>query len=222
MLIYSKKLDRNRDEVMKDFLTNGRFTGYILTGLLDELKGMSIDDFCVSAGVDPATGGDLRGEATEFGSSVSKTIRLDLMFEIDDKGEIKLRINAEPQSLRYNYKETDSESYSLIGRGVYYAAMALAMEVQDKESFHSLRKVHSVWICYERPIANVYEPFLRYKMSPEFGYTYHNDNTSIHTNKHKFDDGNLLSVIFISVPDLERAVTAYNKQKYKEEYDYEF
>ena len=59
-------------------------------------------------------------------------------------------------------------------------------------------------------------------MNPEFEYTYHNDNSSIHTNKHKFDDGNLLSVIFISVPDLERAVNAYKKPHYKENYDYEF
>ena len=217
-----KKFDRNRDEVMKDFLTNGRFTGYILTGLLEELKGMSIDEFCISAGVDPDTGGDLRREATEFGSSVSKTIRLDLMFEINDKGEIELRVNTEPQTKRYNYTETYSKSYSLIGRGIYYAAMALAMEIQSEEEFHLLRKVYSIWICYERPIANVYEPILRYKMNPEFEYTYHNNNSSIHTNKHKFDDGNLLSVIFISVPDLERAVNAYKKPHYKENYDYEF
>ncbi len=101
-----KKFDRNRDEVMKDFLTNGRFTGYILTGLLEELKGMSIDEFCISAGVDPDTGGDLRREATEFGSSVSKTIRLDLMFEINDKGEIELRVNTEPQTKLISWRKT--------------------------------------------------------------------------------------------------------------------
>ncbi len=221
-IIDYKKLDRNRDEVMKDFLTNGRFTGYILTGLLDELKGMSIDEFCISAGVDPDTGGDLRKEATEFGSSVSKMIRLDLLFEINEKGEIELRVNTEPQTKRYHYTQRDEKSYSLIGRGTYYAAMALVMEIQSEEEFHLLRKVYSIWICYERPIANVYEPILRYKMNPEFEYTYHKDGSSIHTNRHKFDDGNLLSVIFISVPDLEQVVTLYEKQHYKENYDYEF
>ncbi len=100
---------------MKDFLTNGRFIGYIC--LLNELKGMSIDEFCISAGVDPNTVGDLRRKATEFNSSVSKMICLGLMFEINKKGEIELRVNIEPQTKRYYYTQTDEKSYSLIRQG---------------------------------------------------------------------------------------------------------
>lgn len=124
------------------------------------------------------------------------------MFEINEKGEIELRVNIEHQSLRYSYMESDPKFYSLIGRGIYYAAMAFAMEIQSEEELHLLRKVYSIWICYKQPIANVYEPILRYKMNPEFDYTYHKDGSFIYTNKHKFDDSNLLSVIFISVPEI--------------------
>ena len=44
--------------------------------------------------------------------SSSKTIRLDLMFEINDKGEIELRVNTEPQTKRYNFVAKNPQTSS--------------------------------------------------------------------------------------------------------------
>ena len=86
----------------------------------------------------------------------------------------------------------------------------MATELQTEEEYHNIRKVYSVWICYERPIADVDEPIIRYNMRPEEPYYYNTlkdgQRETIYANRHKFDDGDLISVIMISVPAIEKII----------------
>lgn len=92
---------------MKDFLTNRRFTGCILTSLLDELKGMSIDEFCISAGVDPDTGGDLRKEATEKDGEKEEALFLNLFWEKEDYETTRIIYVTESDIYYIKYYEFD-------------------------------------------------------------------------------------------------------------------
>lgn len=113
-----------------------------------------------------------------------------------------LRINEEPQTSQKSFSEATEKSYSLVARAVYYAALTMATELQSKEEYHLLRKVYSVWICYERPIPYSDEPIIRYSIQPDEDY-YYRDNTPLRECKSRFDDGDLLGIILISVPEIE-------------------
>lgn len=198
--IQVKDAVRHRDMTMKELLKFTKFTGYLLTNILPELKGVTLDQFCEYTG-----GGQyLTEQATEMGSSNTKNVRLDLVFEYDARSEKLLRIDVEPQSTQKSYNEASLESYSLVARAFYYAALTLVTELREGDEYHKIRKAYSIWICYERPIPGIEEPIIRYNVKPEHEYHYTNGD-SITTNHHKFDDGDLLSVVLISVPDIEKA-----------------
>ena len=80
----------------------------------------------------------------------------------------------------------------------------------------NIRKVYSIWICYKKPVPGVDEPVIRYSMKPEKEYYYNTlkngKRETIYSNRHKFDDGDLISVILISVPAIEEVVK--NPHKY--------
>jgi len=211
---------RYRDGIIKELLKTTRFTGYLLSLIIGELKGVSLDDFQRYVG-----GGDMLNlNATELGSAGTKNIRLDLVFEYDGDSGAVLRIDLESQTSQEFYSEGRKESYSLVGRAVYYAALTLATELGTGEGYHLLRKVYSVWFCYERPIPDVREPILRYSMGPELDYQYctpdGNGDTSIYSCRRKFDDGDLISVIMVSVPDVEEALRS-GRTKFVDTYDLE-
>ena len=77
--------------------------------------------------------------------------------------------------------------------------------IRSKEEYHLIRKVYSIWICFARPIPDVKEPVISYSLKPDEDYKYI-DGTSLNSSKRKFDNGDLMGVIMISVPDLEKFV----------------
>lgn len=200
------KTKYEHDKNIRGLLGFTNFTGFLLTRVIKELKGVSLEQFKEGTG-----GSDLlQIGQTEFTSPSTKNVRLDLVIEYDDYGRLKLRIDTEPQDSQETYSKKTEDSYSLVARAVYYGSVLLATALQPGESYHNLRKVYSVWICFKRPVADMREPILRYNMTPEKEYRYYkkdaNGEDSIHSCRHKFDDGDLLSVILISVPDIEIAV----------------
>lgn len=68
---------REHDNIIKDLLTNARFTGFLLTRIIPEMKGVTLDQFCDYTNTDSDTGGDLK----EISSAGMKDVRLDLVFE---------------------------------------------------------------------------------------------------------------------------------------------
>ncbi len=202
----AKERSRRSDQSMKDLLKNARFSGALLIPLLKELQDISLGDFCRYTGTDVDTGNSLTGE-TELGSTYTKDIRLDVIFEYHALSQTLLRINEEPHTRQQTFRESDTASYSIVGRAVYYAATAMTTELKDTEHYHLLRKVYSVWICYKRPIAELTEPIISYSLQPDKNY-YYRDGTPLTSCKRKFDNGDLLGIILISVPDVERIYTS--------------
>ena len=49
---------REHDGIIKHLLENARFTGYLLTRIIPEMKGVTLDQFCEYTNTDPDTGGD--------------------------------------------------------------------------------------------------------------------------------------------------------------------
>lgn len=218
--IQKDKTKYEHDKNIKELLEFTNFTGFLLTRVIKELKGVSLEQFKKSTG-----GNDfLDTRQTEYTSSFSKNIRLDLVIEYDDFGKLKLRIDTEPQDSQETYSVKTEDSYSLVARAVYYGAVLLATALQPGESYHNLRKVYSVWICYKRPVADMREPILRYSMAPEKEYRYNTKDSSgkdsIYSCRRKFDDGDILSVILISVPDIEAAIEK-KQPDFAGGYDYE-
>lgn len=193
---------RRTDVSMKGLLSNSRFSGALLRPLLKELKDVSIDDFCRYTNADIDTGNVL-GEATEIGSTYTKDIRLDVVFEYDSP-EIRLRIDEEPQIKQQAFSDQSEDSYSLVGRAVYYASVTMATELLSKERYHEIRKVYSIWICYHKPIPEIDEPVISYSLRPTKDYRY-TDGEPLSNCKRKFDNGDLLEIILISVKDVEKA-----------------
>lgn len=218
---YGKISGRRRaaETVIKELVKNARFTGALLKVLLKELEGESLDDFCRNTGADIVTGNSLGGLATEVGSTYTKDIRLDLIFEhASDKGLI-LRINEEAQTKQKSYQERNLKSYSLTARAVYYASLAMATQLQSGEEYHKIRKVYSIWLCYERPIPEAGEPVIRYSLRMDKDYTY-TDGTPLTDCRRKFDSGDLMEIVMVSVPDVERIYSSENllhSGKYSEE-----
>ena len=205
---------RSSDGIMKHLLENARFTGFLLTRILPEMKGVSLDQFCTYTKADVDTGDSLKREATEVTSAGIKDIRLDLIFDYNAESQILLRVNEEPQTSQQSYSEGQEDSYSLVGRAVYYASLAMVTELRSKEEYHKIRKVYSIWICYKRPIPYLKEPIISYSLKPDQEYKYI-DGASIDTCKHKFDNGDLFGIVLISIPDLEDYV---NNGKCTEKY----
>lgn len=77
--------------------------------------------------------------------------------------------------------------------------------IRSREEYHQIRKVYSVWICFKRPIPEVREPILSYSLKPDEAYQYV-DGTPLNKNKRKFDNGDLIGIVMISIPDLENFV----------------
>lgn len=191
------------DYIQKSLLSNARFTGFLLKQVIPELKDITLDDFCIAVGADPISGKGLECCKTEYGLGGLKEVRLDIIFDVDFDGEpsIKLRIDIEPQSSQQTFRPQDDGSYSLVQRGIYYGALTMSTSLKNKESYHKIHKVYSIWLCYKNPLASCNEPIIRYKMQPAEDYRY-TDGSSILNEKHKFDSGDLLEVIFISVNNL--------------------
>ena len=200
------------DSIIKGFLKYTNFTGFLLTRVIKELEGVSLEDF------KNRTGGSqfLNMEPTEYGTAETKAIHLDLVFEYDHQDVLRLRVDMEPQSSQKAFSIKNEKSYSLIARAMYYAGVLLATELQPEEEYHNIRKVYSIWICYKKPVPGVDEPVIRYSMKPEKEYYYNTlkngKRETIYSNRHKFDDGDLISVILISVPAIEEVVK--NPHKY--------
>lgn len=216
---YNYFVDRKRghDASMKALLRNARFTGALLRQILKELKGVTLDDFCRYTGADVLTGSSLGDQATEVGSTYTKEIRLDMVFEYDAYTKLLLRINQEPQTTQQSFHEERPDSYSLVGRAMYYASLAMVTELKSKEEYHNIRKVYSVWICYKRPIPELREPVVSYSMRPDRDYKY-KDGTPLSECKRKFDNGDLISVVLVSVPDVE-AFYKHDSLKYNGQYE---
>ncbi len=194
---------RASEAVIKELVKNARFTGALLTAVLKELEGESLDDFCRHTGADVTTGNSLRGQATEVGSTYTKDIRLDLVFEHAADNGLMLRINEEAQTKQKAYHEKNQKSYSLTARAVYYASLTMATQLNAEQDYHKIRKVYSVWICYEHPVPEMREPVIRYSLRPDKEYAY-KDGTPLSACKRKFDSGDLMGIVMISVPDVER------------------
>lgn len=209
---------RHHDKLIKGLLQFTNFTGYFLSLLVNELKGITLEEFRHNTGNSEF----LNLQATELGGTYTKAIRLDFIFEYNNNGTFHLRINEEAQSSQKSYSLTNEKSYSLVGRAIYYGATALVTEIKSEEEFHMLHKVYSIWICYERPIPDIREPVIRYGMKPEFDYKYikrgNFDAASITTNRHKFDDGDLIGVILVSIPDIKLAIKT-GQTEFSEKYD---
>ena len=197
------RTDIFRDSTLKSLLSNARFTGFLLEQIIPELKGMTLDEFCEAVGADAVTGNSIEGLKTEYGAGGLKDIRLDIVFDVDYNGNqsIQLRIDVEPQSTQQTFRQGNESSYSLVQRGIYYGALTMATLLKSAESYHKIHKVYSIWLCYASPIACCKEPIIRYKMQHVKDYKY-TDGSSIYKEKHKFDAGDLLEVVFISVNDL--------------------
>ena len=82
------------DSIIKGFLKYTNFTGFLLTRVIKELEGVSLEDF------KNRTGGSqfLNMEPTEYGTAETKAIHLDLVFEYDHQDVLRLRVDMEPQS----------------------------------------------------------------------------------------------------------------------------
>ncbi len=78
---YTKNESRSHDRIIKGLLRNARYTGFLLSRVLKELKGVILDEFCLCTGADVDTGESLMGQATELGSTNTKDVRLDLVFD---------------------------------------------------------------------------------------------------------------------------------------------
>ncbi len=196
-------LRRARDASVRDLLRNARFTGALLSAVVKELQDVSLDDFCRYTGADVETGNSLGDSATEFGSTYTKDIRLDVVFEYNAREKLLLRINEEAQDAMKSYSRENKTSYSLVARAAYYAAMTLVTQLQSKEEYHEIRKVYSVWTCFSRPIPEMREPVVSYSIRPDADYRY-KDGTPLIQGKRRFDNGDLLSIILISVADVNR------------------
>ncbi len=194
---------RAADTAMRGLLKNARFTGALLGVLVRELEGETLDSFCRNTGADVETGNSLAGMATEIGSTYTRDIRLDVIFEHQGDSGLLLRINTEAQTAQKTYSERNQQSYSLAARAVYYASLAMATQLRSKEEYHKIRKVYSIWFCYDYPIAEMREPVIRYSMHPDAAYTYA-DGTPLLASKRKHDSGDLMGIIFVSVKDVER------------------
>ena len=194
---------RAAEAVIKELVKNARFTGALLTAVLKELEGESLDDFCRHTGADVLTGNSLRGMATEVGSTYTKDIRLDLVFEYAADDGLMLRINEETQTKQKTFQEKNLKSYSLAARAVYYASLAMATQLNADREYHRIRKVYSVWICYEYPVPEIREPVISYSLRPDREYTY-KDGMPVSECRRKFDSGDLMGIVMISVPDVDR------------------
>ena len=196
---------REHDSIIKRLLDNARFTGFLLTRILPEMKGVTLDQFCEYTNTNADTGGSLTQQATEISSAGIKDVRLDLVFEYAAASRLLLRINEEPQDSQQSYTEENEESYSLIARAVYYASLAMVTGIHSNEEYHKIRKVYSIWICFKRPIPEMRIPIISYSLKPDDDYKYI-DGQPLQSNKRKFDNGDLMGIIMISVPDLENAI----------------
>ncbi len=194
-----------QDAVIKELLKDAGFTGFLLSRIVKEMKDVSIEEFCAYTGACRENAFKLKGEAAEYGTSSTKTVRLDFVLEYAQASERLLRINIEPQASQQSYSESRAESYSLVARAVYNACLAMATELQTAEQYHAIRKVYSIWICYKRPVPDVREPVISYSIKPDEDYPYAGGGT-VKIPRRKFDDGDLLGVVLLSMPDIEAAV----------------
>ncbi len=96
------------DSIIKGFLKYTNFTGFLLTRVIKELEGVSLEDF------KNRTGGSqfLNMEPTEYGTAETKAIHLDLVFEYDHQDVLRLRVDMEPQSSQKAF--SISELYTLL------------------------------------------------------------------------------------------------------------
>ena len=94
--------------LLKVFLKYTNFTGFLLTRVIKELEGVSLEDF------KNRTGGSqfLNMEPTEYGTAETKAIHLDLVFEYDHQDVLRLRVDMEPQSSQKAF--SISELYTLL------------------------------------------------------------------------------------------------------------
>lgn len=210
---------REHDSIIKRLLDNARFTGFLLTRILPEMKGVTLDQFCEYTNTNADTGGSLTQQATEISSAGIKDVRLDLVFEYDAASRLLLRINEEPQTSQQSYTEENKQSYSLVARAVYYASLAMVTGIHSNEEYHKIRKVYSIWICFKRPIPEIRVPVISYSLKPDDDYKY-TDGKPLKTNKRKFDNGDLMGIIMISVPDLEDVIKK-GKDAYNDKYSWE-
>lgn len=199
-----------QDAVIKELLKDAGFTGFLLSRIVKEMKDVSIEEFCAYTGACRENAFKLKGEAAEYGTSSTKTVRLDFVLEYAQASERLLRINIEPQASQQSYSESRAESYSLVARAVYNACLAMATELQTAEQYHAIRKVYSIWICYKRPVPDVREPVISYSIKPDEDYPYAGGGT-VKIPRRKFDDGDLCYLLSGGIARNERE--AFMRQK---------
>ena len=162
------------DVQVKKLFSHKEILARIMKECVEEYKDCSIDDIAnkyiegipqIDLPVDREDAALIHGLNTEDKTASEGTVLYDIRFNAIAPGEkdeyIQLIINVEAQ-------KSDSPGYSLIRRGIYYCGRMLSAEKNvdfEKSNYNHLKKVYSIWICYES--ADASNTMTRFRMTKE-------------------------------------------------------
>lgn len=150
------------DEACKNLFKNKEIIAPVLKEVVPEYRNSTVEEIIRFIDADsikdiPVDDISIRAEQlnTEIGSVSDKLIRYDTHFKAvnpmlsDENLCIHLHIDLEVQN---NYQPSNP-TYSIIKRGVYYAAREISYQLgilTEQTNYGDIQKAYSIWICNER------------------------------------------------------------------------
>lgn len=193
-------MKRELDAACKRVFQNKEIIAPILQMMVPEYKGCTVEE--VIRCIEGDTIGDipvedipieLDGMPTEFSSVTEKLIRYDVHFKalnpVLSSAEIRVQLHIDLE-IQNDYRP-GNPAYSIIKRGIYYAARELSAQLgslSKQTDYGALEKVYSIWICNENIPADLRDTVT--------GYSFRK-NDMIGSTKESEDDFDLLEVIII-------------------------
>lgn len=216
--------DASRDSAFKDMFKYPGMAAELVRGCVKELSGYSVEEVAsfIVRGKDNGEKFDAKDlfnseieRKSEYNGELGeKQIIYDMVFDMvvpKENGEtetieVKLAIDLEMQR---NMHPVDSKAavkseYSLVSRGIYYAASLLRDTITRVGAYSSMHKVISIWICNGVLMAGPgsSEAIHKYRILRTYDEIPY-DGTLLKNGSYRDPDGDLLEVIFIELGKLE-------------------
>lgn len=153
------------DAAAKALISTPEFMHAIISTLIPDAKGMTLEDFKRSCHMQKPNHLGLAMLPTENAVEGEGKISYDVLCSLlDEEGIVMSFIDIEAQ-------KKPSTGYSLPVRGMYYRARMLSSQFQSEgdehmiETYRNLKKVYSIWLCFNCP-AKYAGRIIEYKTEP--------------------------------------------------------
>ena len=163
---------RQLDHQCKVVLSHKAILARILKHTVSEVAGMDTEEIIAAIEGEPLleetpvpdTSEKIAGSNTESVSLSEGSIYYDVRFYIvlDEEGRMKILFDMEAQKDYY-------PGYKIVTRGIVYCARMISAQIGqefDLEHYDDLKKVYSIWICFNPP-AYIGNAISRYTMGKE-------------------------------------------------------